>query len=57
MGYPRLSQYNPDAMSNKWDISQRQPPAEKRVRMHSAEHILRCTYKLNSRCYNVRELP
>jgi len=27
-------------MSNKGDISQRQPLAEKRVRMHSAEHIL-----------------
>ena len=34
------SQYHPDAMSDKWDISKGQPLAEKRVRMHSAEHIL-----------------
>jgi len=27
-------------MSDKWDISQRQPAAEKRIRMHTAEHIL-----------------
>jgi len=40
MGYPRPSRYHPDAMSDKWDISQRQPAAEKRVRMHTAEHIL-----------------
>jgi len=40
MGYPRPSRYHPDAMSDKWDISQRQPAAEKRIRMHTAEHIL-----------------
>ncbi len=34
------SQYHPDAMSDKRDISKGQPVAEKRVRMHSAEHIL-----------------
>jgi hypothetical protein len=41
------SQYHPDAMSDKRDTGQRPPLAEKRVRMHSAEHILRCTYELN----------
>jgi len=34
------SQYHPDTLSNKGDISKGQPLAEKRVRMHSAEHIL-----------------
>ena len=38
MGYPRPSRYHPDAMSNKKNIGQ--PLAEKRVRMHTAEHIL-----------------